>query len=149
MGLDASVEIFENLLGAISDDPMKRDPDGDYVITYGGAKFYARLIGEVRPVLQVFSVIATDLPPIPELYLYLNNLNSNIHFVRAFHFDDQVLIESEINIHELSANHFHAICRYIAEASDAIGAELVQTFGANPRWQLGKKSNYAFGFSPN
>jgi Putative bacterial sensory transduction regulator len=140
--------VFENLLQVISDSPMGRDPDGDYVISYAGAKFYARILGEVHPVVQIFSVVASNLPAIGELYAYLNHVNSLVHHVRVFHVQDQVLVEAELTIEDLSPASFHKVCRHVAETSDSMGQDLVREFGGNPRWQHGKKANYAFGFSP-
>ena len=147
MSIEVSTAIFEGVLAAISEGSLGRDPDGDYVIGYAGAKFYARILGEVHPVVQVFSVVASNLPPIGKLYFYLNDINSKVHHVRVFHVQDQVLVEAELSIDELSPSSFHKICKYVAETSDEMGQDLVKEFGGNPRWQHGKKINYAFGFS--
>ena len=148
MAIESSIVLFESVLTALSDGPLGRDPDGDYVISYAGAKFYARVLGEVHPVVQIFSVVASNLPAIGELYAYLNHVNSLVHHVRVFHVQDQVLVEAELTIGDLSPASFHKVCRHVAETSDSLGQDLVKEFGGNPRWQHGKKVNYAFGFSP-
>jgi hypothetical protein len=147
MSLEREVAIFESLLGTISEGEVTRDPDGDYVLNYGGACFYARLIGEVHPIVQLFSVVATDIPAIPDLLVYINDVNCRISFVRTLHVLNQVLVEADFLASELSATLFHTVCRHIAEVSDEIGEGLVEIFDAKPRWQLGKQKNYAFGFS--
>jgi len=137
---------FTEFLQSISDSPISRDPDGDYVLVYSGAKFYARLIGEVNTVVQFFSVVAADLPSIPEMYKYLNELNTKLNFVRAFHIENQILFESEFHLDNLNHGTFDFACRHIARESDNFGEEIIQTFGGAPRWQIGKTSNYKFGF---
>lgn len=147
MSLEKEIEIFESLLSSISEGEVTRDPDGDYVLNYGGACFYARVIGEVHPVVQVFSVASSNLPAIPDLLAFLNEVNRDNAFVRTFHVADQVLVEVDIYISELSPARFHSACRHIAEISDRISGSLSDIFDASPRWQLGKKKDYAFGFA--
>jgi hypothetical protein len=137
---------FTKFLETISDSPLGRDPDGDYVISYSGAKFYARLLGEVNTVVQFFSVVAADLPAIPEIYVYINELNSKINFVRAFHIENQILIESEFHLRNLNHETFDFACRHIARESDNFAEEIRSLFGGTPRWQTGKKPNYKLGF---
>ena len=146
MSLERDIAIFEGVLSNISEGELSRDPDGDYVLTYGGACFYARLVGEVRPVIQIFSVAAVDVPAIPDLLVFINEVNRDNAFVRTFHVQNQVLVETDIFISELSPARFHTACRHIAEISDQISGNLVQIFDAKPRWELGKLTNYAFGF---
>jgi len=140
---------FESVLNAISEGPIGRDPDGDYVISYGGATFYARIVGQVKPTVQIFSVVASSIPSIPNLFEYLNQVNSTLYFVRAFCYGDQVLIETDINLEDIGPSIFHNLCRHVAIASDQIADDLMSRFDAIPRWQNGKKVNYAFGFGPS
>lgn len=147
MSLERDIAIFEGVLSNISEGDLYRDPDGDYVLTYGGACFYARLVGEVHLVIQIFSVAAADVPAIPDLLVFINEVNRDNAFVRTFHVHNQVLVETDIFISELSPARFHTACRHIAEISDQISGNLVQIFDAKPRWELGKQTNYAFGFN--
>jgi len=146
MSLEKEIQIFESLLESIAEGEVRRDPDGDYVLSYGGAMFYARLIGEVHPIVQLFSVVATDVPAIQDLLAFINDVNCRITFVRTLHVLNQVLVEADFLATELSSNLFHTVCRHIATVSDEIGGGLVEIFDAKPRWQLGKQKNYAFGF---
>jgi hypothetical protein len=149
MSFEKNQKSFEAVLDAISDGPIRRDPDGDYVINYGGATFYARIVGDVISTVQIFSVVASGLPGIPDLFAYLNRVNSTLFFVRAFHFGDQVLIETDVNLGDVGPSSFHNLCRQVAIASDQIADGLIRDFQATPRWQNGKKTSYAFGFGPN
>jgi hypothetical protein len=94
-------------------------------------------------------VVASGLPGIPDLFEYLNRVNSTLFFVRAFHFSDQVLIETDVNLGDVGPTSFHNLCRQVAIASNQIADGLIRDFQATPRWQNGKKTNYAFGFGPN
>ena len=147
MSLEREISLFESLLESIAEGEVTRDPDGDYVLNYGGACFYARVIGEVHPIVQLFSVVATDVPAIPDLLSYINDANCQVTFVRTLHVLNQVLVEADMLVSELSATSFHTLCRHIATVSDEIGNGLVDIFDAKPRWQLGKKKDYAFGFN--
>lgn len=147
MSLERDIAVFERVLASISEGEVSRDPDGDYVLTYGGACFYARLVGAVHPIIQIFSVVATDVPSIPDLLEFINEINRDTAFVRTFHVLNQVLVEVDIFISDLSPARFHTSCRHIAEISDQISEKLVQIFDAKPRWELGKQKKYAFGFS--
>jgi hypothetical protein len=145
MSLEVSTPILEEFLHSVLEAPFTRDPDGDYVITFGGARFYARLQNETRTIVQIFSVVAADLPPTSELYVYLNDLNANLENVRAFHILNQVLFEAEIKVEGLNIDSFSFACEYVALASDDFGPELVETFGGKPRWESNKQLNYKHG----
>ena len=47
MSSERSMVVFESILSVLTESPLTRDPDGDYVIAYAGAKFYARVLGAV------------------------------------------------------------------------------------------------------
>jgi len=139
------ITILEDFLRIVTEDPFTQDPDGDYVITYGGAKFYVRLQNEIKPIVQVFSVLAAELTPAQGLYQFLNSMNMNLEIVRVFHIFDQVLLEAEIRLERLDIESFAAACDSVADASDRFGPELIEVFGGNPRWELGKKATYKYG----
>ena len=149
MRIEEAENLLEALLEIDNEGPLNRDPDGDYVLSYSGAQFYARIIGEGRPVVQIFSVVAADVPPIPDLLSYINKLNAELSFVKVFSISNQVLIESEFLASQLSHGVFHNACRHVAEASDATGQSIHEIFDGTPRWQAGKKPTYKFGFSPD
>jgi hypothetical protein len=145
LSVEESTPILEKFLDSVSEVPFTRDPDGDYVVTFAGAKFYARLQNEVRTIVQIFSVVAAELLPTSDLYAYLNNLNANLESVRAFHILNQVLFEAEIKIEELNFTNFSFACESVALASDDLGTELVESFGGKPRWESNKQENYKYG----
>ena len=89
MRVQEAEKLLEALLEIDNEGPLKRDPDGDYVLSYAGAQFYARIIGEGRPVVQIFSVVAADVPPSPDLLAYMTKLNAEISYVKVFGFGNQ------------------------------------------------------------
>ena len=148
MKLEDAHLTLEAILAYDNDAPFSRDPDGDYVLHYAGAQFYARIIGEPWPVVQIFSVVAADLGAIPELLAYINYRCADTPLVKVIHVGNQVLVESEFRAESLSYLLFQNSCQLVARYSDEIGTDLIELFQGTPRWQNGKRPNYKFGFIP-
>ena len=135
-------DLLEQLTG---ERPMP-DHDGDLPIEFGGASFYVRVDGTSDPVVQIFSVVLADLESSTELHGALNEINSRLQFARAFHIQQQVLIESEIWGSDLNIVNFQHACRNVAIATDAYGKALLDSFGGTPRFEQSKKKTYRVGF---
>ena len=136
-----------DLLEQLTGGRPEPDSDGDLPIEYGGASFYVRIDGPTDPVVQIFSVVLADLEANAELHTALNDINSRLRFARAFHVQQQVLIEAEIWGSDLNLSNFQHACGNVAMASDAYGNALLTSFGGTPRFELSKKDTYQFGFS--
>jgi Putative bacterial sensory transduction regulator len=146
MHRDMVVSYTRDLLEQITGGRPEPDNDGDLPIEYGGASFYVRIDGPTDPVVQIFSVVLADLEPNPELHGALNEINSRLRFARAFHVQQQVLIEAEIWGSDLNMSNFQHACRNVAMASDAHGNALLNSFGGTPRFEMSKKQTYRVGF---
>jgi hypothetical protein len=118
--------LLEELTGQ---EKITPDGDGDYPVRYRDSLYYVRLIGETHPVVQVFSVVVTEIHATPGLYESLNNLNRDIRFARAFWVRDQVLIERDLVGEELTRSDFHEACTAVATIADAVGDDLAKQHG--------------------
>ena len=110
MHRDMVVSYTRDLLEQITGERPEPDQDGDLPIEFGGACFYVRVDGPTDPVVQIFSVVLADLEANPELHGALNDINANMRFARAFHVQQQVLIESEIWGSDLNMTNFQHAC---------------------------------------
>jgi len=125
--LTAYVEtLLERLIGATKVTP---DPDGDYPVRYRDALYYVRVVGNVNPVVQVFSVAVSDVKPTAALFKELNTINSQIKFARAFWVQNQVLVESEMVGEGVEPADFDNACEAVAIVSDHFGPLLAERFG--------------------
>ena len=118
--------MLERLIGAQQISP---DDDGDYPVRYRNALYYVRLVGDVDPVVQVFSVAISGVTLTPELFEELNSINSTIKFARTFWVRDQVLIETELVGEGVEPADFDNACRAVATITDHYGPLLAERFG--------------------
>ena len=146
MNRDMVISYTRDLLEQLTGARPEPDHDGDLPIEYGGASFYVRIDGPNDPVVQIFSVVLADLDGTTELHSALNDINSRLRFARAFHVQQQVLIEAEIWGSDLNMSNFQHACRNVAMASDAHGNALLKSFGGIPRFEQSKKKTYRVGF---
>ena len=131
-------ELLERMTGTRPEP----DADGDLPVGLEGAQFYVRVVGEHDPWVQVFAVTLAEVPPSPELFERLNDINSRLRFARAFHVGSQVLIESEIWADDVNPANFIHACKNIAGAADAFGERLHADFGGRPRFEESKTEEY-------
>lgn len=118
--------LLERLIGA---EKVTPDHDGDYPVRYKSALYFVRLIGDVDPVVQVFSRAVTAITPTPALYERLNEINTNIRFARIFFVEGQVLVESDLVGQTVDAEEFDEAVGAVATITDHFGPLLAQEFG--------------------
>jgi hypothetical protein len=118
--------LLERLTGS---EKVVPDADEDYPVRFRGALYYVRLVGDVDPVVQVFSVALSGVPASARLLRDLNQLNTDVRFVRVFWVRDQVLVETELVGASIDPEGFANACRAVATVTDHIGPMLAQRFG--------------------
>lgn len=118
--------LLERLIGATQ---IKPDADGDYPVRYKDALYYVRLVGDVDPVVQVFSVAVSGLPATAALLKELNAINTTIKFARIFWVRDQVLVESDLVGEGVEPVDFDNACQAVATITDHFGPVLAEKFG--------------------
>jgi hypothetical protein len=90
---------LEGLLGEfLGHEPPPRDDDGDYPLRapQSDVELYVRLDHPTWPTVQVFSVLARDVPRSEGLYRELNAINASTPHVKVLHADDAVMAEIEL-----------------------------------------------------
>ena len=72
---------------------MNRDPDGSYPLVTSGNAVSARIVCDDNqvPWLNVVSLVAVDVPATPDLFVELNDYNTNCQQVRLAYTDGQVI----------------------------------------------------------
>ncbi len=118
--------LLERLIGATQVSP---DDDGDYPVRYRAPLYYGRLVGDVNPVVQVFSVAVSGIAATAALLEELNTINSTIRFARVFWVREQVLIESEMVGEGVEPVDFDNARRAVATITDHYGPLLAERFG--------------------
>lgn len=131
--------MLEHLTGEARLDP---DHDGDYPIRYRSALYYVRIIDDPEVTVQVFSIAVDEIEPSPELLSALNDLNSNLRFVRAFWVLGQVLIEADLVGDTVEPRGFSNACDAVASTTDHIAGDLARSFGGRPAFEEAKDTNY-------
>ena len=131
-------DLIERMTGARPEP----DHDGDLPVHLHGAQFFVRIVGPVHPWVQVFSVAVADLKPTPDLMSMLNEINSHIHFARAFHVGNQVIIESEIWADDVTPANFLYACQNVAAATDAFAPRILEQFGGRALFEESKTDAY-------
>jgi hypothetical protein len=119
------------------------DQDGDYFIRTEKAGFFARVDGEDPPVIRVFSIVANEIDKSPDLLDSLNEINTQLSFLRSMWIRQQVLIEGETLALTTGMAEFAEICRRVASATDYFGPGLIGRFGGQSFFEDTKKVDYA------
>ena len=119
-------KLIRRLTGA---DKVSTDADGDYPIRYRSALYFVRVVRALRPVVQIFSVAVDKIGYSDDLARELNDINSRVHFCRAFWVHDQVLIEAEHLGPSLTEADFDECALTVAEATDTFAGRLAERFG--------------------
>lgn len=134
--LETLIERFTGMEKALPDQ------EGDYFIPTQSAGFFARVDGEDLPVIRLYSIIAADLPPSPELFEALNEINTQLVLLRAMHLSQQVLIEGEVPALRADLEDFRSILQRVAHASDYFGPQVIEQFGGKSLFEASKAPEY-------
>lgn len=132
--------LIERLTGV---EKPKTDADGDYPIRYRSALYYVRVVRAWRPVVQVFSVAVDGVQFTDALARELNEINTRVHFCRAFWVRNQVLVEAEHLGPSLTEPDFDECALHVAEATDAFAKGLAERHGGRLAFDEAKTPDYA------
>jgi hypothetical protein len=105
------------------------DEDGDYPVRYRDALYFVRLVGEVDPVIQVFSIAVADVPKSAKLLERLNQINTEVRFTRVFWVRGQVLVEADLMGEGVDPDSFRTACSTVASVTDTIAPAIAERFG--------------------
>jgi hypothetical protein len=132
--LETLIEQLTGVDSAIADD------DDDYFMTVKGVGLFARVDGPQYPVFRLFSVVTAKVDPTNELFSILNDINTQLAFLRTMFIDGQVLIEGDLLPIAATQDSFIELCDRIAHASDHFGPILLDKFGGQPLFEASKSS---------
>ncbi len=136
---------IRDLLETVTGERPVPDQDGDLPVRVGGALFYVRVVNPTDAIVQVFSVAVAGVPATLGLMAKINDINSSIGFARAFHVQEQVLIESEIWGVDVNLANLQHACSNIARATDTFGPPLAAEFGGQLAFQTSQTEDYRAG----
>jgi len=115
-----------NLFGP---DVIHRDSDGDYPLSESGVPVFARLVVGVPPRLSIFAVVVSEVEPSADLFAELNDLNSNIGFVRVMHHDQVVVVAGDLVAATVDDAEIITVYERVRSVADEIGDMLAVRFG--------------------
>lgn len=106
--------------------------DGTIPIRSGTTIVNVRLVegdNPSHPILQVYSPMLSEIDNSPELLTKLNEVNSNLTFVRAFWTDRQVILAMELLAESLDRDQVAHAVSLVSLAGNFWDSELNKTFG--------------------
>ena len=114
---------------------VEPDPDefGDYVFAVKSGLFKIQFAEPADPIIKVHLTILKDVELEAELLNYLNLINSQTEFTRAFHTsNNSILMKGEIWGVDLNIYNLTHMVRQMSMISDQYGHVLLEKFGGNP-----------------
>lgn len=142
MRRDVTAAFVEKLLARITDSPIEPDADGDYPVRYRSALYYVRLVGDGHVDVQVFAVAVDSVDASPELLAAINDINTQVRFVRVFHVQRQVLVEADIVGDAIEPSGFYTACEAVATVTDRVGPLLAAEHGGRTAFEETKEDGY-------
>jgi hypothetical protein len=134
--LDIARSHLETLIERVTGMPKAvADDQGDYLIKTDYASFLARVDGTDKPIIRMYSVIVKDVPKSSELLDAINDINTQLAFLRAMWVDEYVLIETETLAMTTAPDDFLEMSMRILQASDFFGPAISKQFGGTPSFQ--------------
>ena len=112
-------------------DAVLRDSDGDYRLKVVGVPVWGRLIDGEPPHLSVFATLLTDVEGTPELLAELNDLNSNLTFVRVDWSEGIVTARVDLVARTLDPDELFTAFKRVNDAASNISPMLNAMFGGD------------------
>jgi Putative bacterial sensory transduction regulator len=126
--LNAHVERL--LKRATGIDELSSDDKGEWLgFPYGRVVVHVRVVDHEQPRAFIYGVIVTGIETKPELYEYLNEINSQIRYCRAYVQQGTVYFEIELLGEALDYDEFDNAMTSIADAGNHFGPLIVERFG--------------------
>ncbi len=140
--LDRARAHLEQLIQAVTHEPPARDHQDDYRMSVARAVYYARVDGEVSPTIRVYSIVVDAIDKTAALLDSINDINTDLAFLRAMWIDRQVLIEGEVLAVTAGVDDLAELCARVANATDRFGPELIEEHGGEPFFESEKQPGY-------
>ena len=145
MKLEALNAHVERLLKrATGIDELKTDDKGEWLgFPFGRVLEFVHVVDYEQPRAFIYGIVVNNVEPKPELYEYLNDVNSQIRYCRAYLLQGTVYFEIELLGEALDYDEFDNAMTAIAGFGNHFGPLIVERFGgempvAPPEEQPGK-----------
>ena len=125
---DSVEEVIDTVFGP---DSLQRDQDGDYQIKVVGVPIWGRLIDGDPARLSVFATLLTEVEGTPDLLAELNDLNSNLTFVRVDWRDGIVTARVDLVAGTLDPAELFTAFKRVNDAASNISPMLNAMFGGD------------------
>jgi hypothetical protein len=116
-------------------ETLVSDPEGDYPVRAGSAKYYVRLSDDDPSVVRIYAQILVGVTASEKLYETLNAANGYIKFGRMFHQGDTVFVSNELVASTIDPEELAASCRSIAELADHYDDLFKADFGGHLQFE--------------
>src|SRR5690242_11023166 len=126
--LNAHVErLLKRATGIVE---LQTDEKGEWLgFPYGRIVEHVRVVDYEVPRAFIYGVVVTGVEPKPELYEYLNEVNSQIRYCRAYALQGTVYFEIELLGEALDYDEFDNALQSIGDAGNYYGPVIVEKFG--------------------
>jgi hypothetical protein len=112
-------------------DSLQRDQDGDYQIKVVGIPIWGRLVSGDPSYLSVFATLLTEVEGTPDLLAELNDLNSNLTFVRVDWREGLVTARVDLVAETLDPTELFTAYQRVNDAASNISPMLNAMFGGD------------------
>ena len=133
----ARVEVLRPYVEKIVAEFLELEPgklvvadDGSIPVQRGSARYLVKLVdSEPGPIVQIWSVLLSDVKVSATLLTKINEINAGIWFGRMFHVDEQVIVATELVAETMDKDELAAACTNIGSIADARDTELHEALG--------------------
>lgn len=112
-------------------DTLVFDDDGDIALRRGPVLFFVRLLDGEPPLVRLFSVVAERVPPSPQLFELLNDVNAENLLVRFFWAGGDVLVVRDLTTDTMEVVDLARSCDAVAAAAEQYQARFLDQVGGS------------------
>ncbi|GAA3980005.1 hypothetical protein GCM10023085_72850 [Actinomadura viridis] len=136
MSRETTVAYVEKILSSyLETDELVRDEEGDIPIRRGSALYYVR-VGQREPYrVEVVSSVLSGVEESYELLRELNEINSGIYGIQAYHRKGRVIFSADMLAESLQAEELERACALISGCADKYDDELQAKFGGRKTFE--------------
>jgi Putative bacterial sensory transduction regulator len=130
-----AVRVEQLLKEMLDTDDLPMDQYGNWgPIPTGTTGIFYRLgqpSPQAPPVLSVFSAVVIEVPKSPELVDFLNEINVNVSFLRAYWRDGTVVFSAELLAQTMDPEELLIASAQVANAADSYDEVIRERFGGS------------------
>jgi hypothetical protein len=125
------VQYVDSLLKRLTgNSELRRDPDGDWPFNLQSSLMFVRVTAEDQPTIRVWGVAAKAVPAGEKLFQFLNDINQQVQFSRAFWGNDgAVFIATELVGESIDVEELDTALRRVASGTELFGPKIVEACG--------------------